>query len=448
MSRQEPTQPTSAAAPFEIVSRPGRLRVQVEDGPTLEANLTHGTTVTFGRSRSADFVIDHDSISKLHFSLRVVNDGIELTDLGSKNGTWYCTRPVRQITLMPQDEFWAGGCKIKLLGVGDIKVEVAEQPRLGRLFGESVAMREFFAHILRLAPSPIDLLLGGETGTGKELTARTIHEVSERADGPFVVLDCSTLPETLADATIFGFRRGAFTGAEHDQAGLFEQADGGTLFIDEVGELDLPMQRKFLRAIDNRQVTRLGEPGVVRDVDVRIVAASNRDLAAEVRAGRFREDLFHRLGQPELRLPALRERGLDVIALAEHFLAELGNGKPPPEIADDARTLLMTHDWPGNVRELKAAIVRAGLTCSNAMIRAENIDLARRGGWAHKLAKVIDDRGAGEYKELHMMVDRVYLPRMLGEHKTLSATAEHLGLQRAWLRKRLRELGLYDVGEG
>jgi DNA-binding NtrC family response regulator len=308
-------------------------------------------------------------------------------------------------------------------------------------------MRELFAMIMKLAPSDLDLLISGETGTGKEVTAHTIHELSDRADAPFVVLDCSTLPSTLAETTIFGFRRGAFTGAERDQEGLFEQAHGGTLFIDEIGELDLKLQQRFLRAIDLRQVTRLGEPGVVRNVDARIVAATNRELMSEVREGRFREDLYHRLGGPALRLPALRERGLDIITLAEHFLNEHAEirGTQPPTLADDAKILLTTYEWPGNIRELRSALRRAGVMCRNGVIRSEDIDLARQDGWAHKFARVMEDRDSAKYKDLHLMIDRVFLPAVLGEHKTITAAADHLGLKRAWLRTRLRDLDLYGT---
>lgn len=193
--------------------------------------------------------------------------------MGSKNGTWYAGRRVRRITLVPGDHFRAGTCEIELLELGQVDVAIAADSECGLLFGESVVMRELFVTIAKLAPLPLDLLIQGETGTGKERTARTIHDLSPRKHQPFVILDCSTLPTNLADATIFGFRRGAFTGAEDDQPGLFEQADGGTLFIDEIGELSAELQMKFLRALDCGQVARLGDAGNLRVVDVRVVSA-------------------------------------------------------------------------------------------------------------------------------------------------------------------------------
>jgi len=393
------TTPTSVVRPFEVASRPGQLRIRYLDDYIIEVNLANGAAVTFGRSREANIVINDQSVSKIHFSLRAVAAGVELEDLGSKNGTWYAGRPVRRITLKPGDDFWAGGCHVELLGLEDVAVEIAADSSLGPLHGESVVMRELFAKMIKLGPTPLDLVIEGETGTGKELAARTLHDLSKRASGPFTTLDCSQLPENLADATIFGFRRGAFTGAEHDQPGMFEHAHGGTLFIDELGELALPLQMKFLRAVDRRQVTRLGEPGIVREVDVRILAATNRHLDTEVREGRFRSDLYHRLGHAALRLPALRDRELDVIVLAEQFLQELAERGEIERatIADDAKTLLMAYDWPGNVRELKVAIRRAAFVCTNSVIKSEDIQLGRPDDLAHKLAKAMEDSGAHKY---------------------------------------------------
>ncbi|KIG15276.1 two component, sigma54 specific, transcriptional regulator, Fis family protein [Enhygromyxa salina] len=442
------TAPTSAAGGIKTARRAGQLRVRLLDGETAEFPLANGPTITFGRSRAADVVISDQSVSKVHFSLRVVDGGVELEDLGAKNGTWFAGRRVRRIVLARGDKFSAGSCAIELVEIGEVDVEVAADSECGLLFGESLPMRELFATLAKLAPTPLDMLVTGETGTGKELTARTIHDLSLRRDQPFVILDCSTLPSTLADASIFGFRRGAFTGAEHDQPGLFEQAHGGTLFIDEIGELSAELQVKFLRALDRRQVARLGEPGNMRTVDVRVVAATNRDLSAEVRNGRFREDLFHRVAHASLRLPPLRERGVDVIALAERFLdiVAADHGQRV-SLADDAKTLMATHDWPGNVRELKNAIRRAAFVCRDHVIRSEDLSLGRPDGWGYKLAKALDDGKNHEYEDLHMLVDSIYLPAVMTECQSISASARRLGITRGRLRSRLQALGLHDVND-
>jgi len=449
-SSPEGTRPTALAGPLTTALRPGRLSIRWGDNPPEEIDLKDGRAFSFGRSRAANFVIRDHSVSKVHFTLRAVAGGVEMEDLGSRNGTWYAGRSIRRMTLRAGDEFWAGGCTVRLLEIGEVKVKISARKELGLLFGESVAMREVFATMEKLASAPIDLLIAGETGTGKELTARTLHNLSNRADKPFVTLDCSTLASTLADATIFGFRRGAFTGAEYDQPGLFEQANSGTLFIDEVGELTPALQMKFLRAIDCGEVTRLGEPGRVRKVDVRVLAATNRDLMTDVEGGRFRSDLYHRFGHAALRLPSLRERGLDVIALAELFIREL----PPPEgqdgdelpvLADDAKTLLLAYDWPGNVRELKSAVRRAVYVCKGGVLKSEDFSLGRPEGWAHRLAKAVEDGGGRTYEEMHQLIDRVYLPTVLEQSQTITEAALRLGITRARLRGRLRTLGLYDT---
>jgi transcriptional regulator with GAF, ATPase, and Fis domain len=437
------------ASPVSAGTRPGQLRVRLIGGETADFRLDNGATVTFGRSRASKVVIDDASVSKVHFSLRALDEGVELEDLGSKNGTWFRSRRVRRMVLAPGDRFWAGSCEIELVDVSPVEVPVSATCECGRLFGESVVMRELFVQIEKLAPLPLDLLIEGETGTGKELAARTIHELSPRADKPYVILDCSTLASSLADATIFGFRRGAFTGADYEQPGLFEQADGGTLFIDELGELSLELQVKFLRALAGRQVARLGEPGKLREVDVRVVAATNRDLLAEVRAGRFREDLYHRVAHGYLRLPPLRERGLDVIALAQRFLAEISGERQRVgiELGDDAKTALATYDWPGNVRELHNTMRRAGYLCSDGRVRLEDLELGRAHGWGSRLAKALDDDRRHDYESLHMLVDRLYLPSVLEENGSLAASARFLRISRARLRDRLKALGLYQSEE-
>jgi len=452
-NRQSPedlTTPTSATDRMNVTKakRPGQLRVRLVGSEPAVFDLESGSTITFGRSRAAQVTLAHPSVSKIHFCLRAIDGGVELEDLGSKNGTWFQSRRVRRITLMPADRFFAGTCEIEILGVSNVDVEVTTTSECGLLVGESVIMRELFARIEKLAPLPLDLLIQGETGTGKELTARTIHDLSPRRDRPFVTLDCSTLATNIADATLFGFRRGAFTGADCEQAGLFEEADGGTLFIDEIGELSPELQMKFLRALDRRQVARLGEAARMREIDVRVVAATNRDLRAEVRAGRFREDLFHRVAHARMLLPPLRDREFDSVVLAERFLREIAlEHDGPVKIGDDAKTAMITYDWPGNVRELMSTIRRTALMCEGDTIRLEDLDLGRDHGWGFKLAQVIAGNKGHTYKSLHMLVDRVFLPAVLEEHGSLRASADHLGITRGTLRTRLQALGLYAADE-
>jgi DNA-binding NtrC family response regulator len=241
-----------------------------------------------------------------------------------------------------------------------LRAEVDGLERLGGLVGASPPMRELFATIRRGAPSRATVLLQGESGTGKELAARAIHDLGDRAGGPFVAVNCAAIPDQLIESELFGHERGAFTDARERRIGKFETAAGGTLFLDEIGELGIAVQAKLLRALQERQIERLGASTPIA-VDVRVVAATNRDLEADVAAGRFRADLFYRINVVPIALPTLAERREDIRRLAEHFLAcaraEANRG--PSRIARDAIAALERYAWPGNVRELENAIARA-----------------------------------------------------------------------------------------
>jgi DNA-binding NtrC family response regulator len=244
--------------------------------------------------------------------------------------------------------------------VETLRREVQRHQRFGALIGQSNAMQEVYRLIETVSRNKSTVLLSGESGTGKELVARTLHQRSPWSKGPFLALNCGAVSETLLDSQLFGHRRGSFTGATSDQEGVFQAANGGTLFLDEISEIPLPLQVKFLRAIQEREITPLGMTRAVK-VDVRIVAATNRDLREEVRRGLFREDLFYRLNVINIHLPALRERLGDLDVLIEHFLAAFAESYhvAPKRLAPEARQRLHRHDWPGNVRELQNVIERA-----------------------------------------------------------------------------------------
>ncbi|MDB5318059.1 MAG: sigma-54-dependent Fis family transcriptional regulator [Rhodospirillales bacterium] len=241
------------------------------------------------------------------------------------------------------------------------------------------AMVQLMERATTLARADASLLITGESGTGKEVLARHIHASSRRFRGAFVALNCAALPETLLESELFGHEKGAFSGAVAMRRGKFEQAEGGTLLLDEIGEMDPRLQAKILRAIQEREIDRLGGAGPVR-IDVRILAATNRDLAREVAAGRFREDLYFRLNVVSLRIPPLRERSGDILPLAEHFSERYAraNGAPRRDFTPDAHALLLAHDWPGNVRELENAIHRAVLLAEGDVIGADAIELSAR----------------------------------------------------------------------
>jgi len=256
-------------------------------------------------------------------------------------------------------------------------LEAAAGGRDGAPVCEDAGMRALLERAAQVARAEASVLITGESGTGKEVLARHIHATSKRARGPFVALNCAALPETLLESELFGHEKGAFSGAVASRSGRFEQAHGGTLLLDEIGEMDLRLQAKLLRAIQEREVDRLGGTAPVR-VDVRILAATNRDLPAEIRAGRFREDLWFRLNVVALRIPPLRERPGDILPLARHFARRYAevNGLPARGLSPMAEAALRGHTWPGNVRELENAIHRAVLLAQGPEIGPEAIELA------------------------------------------------------------------------
>jgi DNA-binding NtrC family response regulator len=446
MPTADHTSPTRRVAfTAEKIRRPGRLALRVLDGDAPGSTVDIcAPVVTVGRSSLADLRVRERSVSSVHFELQPTPGGTILRDLGSTNGVWFQDRRVQSVQLRTGDMFRAGECRFVLADVSEVEVEVLTTSRFGRLHGGSVEMRKLYQQIDTLAPTPLDVLLLGETGTGKELSARMIHECSGRR-GPLVVLDCGALSPTLAEGTIFGFRKGAFTGADRDQAGVFEAANEGTLFIDEVGELALELQVKLLRALDNREVTRLGEPGNARACDVRIIAATHRDLRQAVIEGSFRQDLYYRLARAVLRTPPLRERGDDIIELAQTFLRDVCQAYALElELGEDAIRSLCAHTWPGNVRELRNAIEQAAHLKRKGEITA--VDLRIGEGRLLQSSRIEDMIADGaDYNQVHAAVDKLLLARVLEAHDhNLSAVSKQIGMGRDKLRARLKELGLYS----
>jgi len=334
--------------------------LRIVDGPSAGATLTvdDGTPgpVLCGNSPVCALRIDDAAVSRRHFSVEVRGDELHLVDLGSKNRT-----RVNQLTV--DSAFLRGGETI-LVGSTSLHVSratadeppvVATTTRFGSVIGASREMRRLYALCAKLAASNVSVIVEGETGTGKEALAEALHDEGPRAAAPFVVFDCTAVPATLIESDLFGHERGAFTGAVGTRKGVFEQADRGTLLIDEIGDLDLALQAKLLRAIERGEIRRVGGNAPIR-VDVRILAATRRDLDAEVQAGRFRDDLFHRLAVARIELPPLRVRKGDVSLLARHFWREMGGD--PGALAPEVIARWEAYPWPGNVRELRNAVAR------------------------------------------------------------------------------------------
>ncbi|MHC4940858.1 MAG: sigma-54-dependent transcriptional regulator [Planctomycetota bacterium] len=258
----------------------------------------------------------------------------------------------------------------------ELKSRLVHQERGDAMIGTSPAMKDLRSQVARVAMTDATVLILGESGSGKELVADAIHHGSDRAGGPLVKLNCAAIPESLLEDELFGHERGAYTGAEHQRRGRFELADGGTLFLDEIGEMPLGLQVKLLRLLQEHTFERLGGSESIR-ADVRVICATNQDLAARVREGEFREDLYYRINVVPLSVPPLRERGDDVMLLAQHFAREAGarNGREIEKIGLDAMTLLQNHPWPGNVRELRNVVERAVIMGSGPVLGAEHLHL-------------------------------------------------------------------------
>jgi two-component system, NtrC family, response regulator AtoC len=301
------------------------------------------------------------------------------------------------------------------------------------------AMRRVYTLVDRIADSTMTVLILGETGVGKEGVAEAIHQRSSRRAKPLVKLNCAALPETLLESELFGYEKGAFTGADKRKVGFFEAADGGTLFLDEIGEMPLALQAKLLRVLERKVITRVGGTTEIA-TSARVVAATHRDLEGEVRAGRFRQDLLYRVGGFTLVVPPLRDRGPEILPLAEHFarLAAVEGGRPVPAIGDDAREALTTYSWPGNVRELKNAIERALVLCSDQITSADLPEKLRDAG--HRVrptSPAADMRG-------HLAeVERAAIVAALeAEEQNQTRAARRLGLSRRALIYKMEKYGL------
>jgi DNA-binding NtrC family response regulator len=320
--------------------------------------------------------------------------------------------------------------------VNRLRAEVARRDRLENLIGRSQAMQEIFDLIRRVSGSPANVLITGESGTGKELVARAIHAHSPRKACPFVGVNCAAIPGTLLESDLFGYKRGAFTDARTDRQGMFVEANGGTMFLDEITELPVALQPKLLRVLQEHEVRPLGASRSER-IDVRVIAATNRDVEASLRNGEFREDLYYRLNVIQVQIPPLRARTEDILPLAEHFLARSAAraGKSLRGFHEAANKILLGHHWPGNVRELENVVERAVALCDRTIIGAEDLPPALRE------RKNPDRLGTAVAQGLTLdQLEREYIERVLqaeGGNKTRAA--QRLGLDRKTLYRKLDE---------
>ena len=425
------------------------LIVQAPDA-TQVIRLDEGREVIAGRGDEAALRIAGSDVSRPHAVFRRAGALVEVEDLGSRNGTWLDGQRIAgRATLMPSATVRIGPAQIGLAvcaeapgrstpgrrAPGD---ELDAPPLDDSVIVADDAMRALYTDALRVARAQCTVLITGETGAGKELVAEYIHQTSPRAGGRFVRLNCAAVPESLLESELFGYERGAFTGAERRREGWFEAASGGTLYLDEIGEMPPAMQAKLLRVFESGRVTRLGGTTEIA-VDVRVVCATHRDLEAAVAAGSFRADLFYRVAGVILGVPPLRERPTEITLLAARFAAGFAArmGAMVPSFEPEAIALLLRHRWPGNVRELRNAMERAVALCRRGRITAADLPEAVRTG-----SPAAPAASAAMRDRLDEAERDAIAAALASEHGNQTRAARRLGISRRNLVYKLTKYGL------
>jgi transcriptional regulator with GAF, ATPase, and Fis domain len=425
-------------------------------GDSTSPERFHLNRVTIGSDAGNHVVLADDTVSRFHAEIVRRGDGYLLRDLESTNGT--CVDGVRIVEafLSPGANLTVGEARLRFAPDTEVvQIAPAGRDRLGDLVGRSEAMRRLFHLLEQVAPTDATILIEGETGTGKEVVARTLHELSHRRQRPFVVVDCSAIPASLMESELFGHEKGSFSGAIAGRMGLFEMAQGGTVFLDEIGELPLELQPKLLRVLESGEIRRVGAHRKL-SLDVRFVAATNRTLGEEIEAGRFRRDLFFRLNVIPVHLPALRERPEDVPLLVGHILATApfndagGGARHLDSIARRAADALVAHLFPGNVRELVNLLERAVSLRDPAMEFLSSGPLPApplRAEVERPRPSAIQPFKAAK-EELVVGFEREYLPALLEASRgNLTRAARLAGLDRKHLRQLLKKHGLHGSSE-
>jgi DNA-binding NtrC family response regulator len=332
------------------------IQVMVLSGSAKGTTKALGEKLRIGKAPDNDLVLSDDTVSRAHCELTRIDAGVRVRDLGSTNGTKVGGARISEAIVQPGAVLKVGEVEIALRpSVRNAEVLPSDKKWFGAAIGQSLAMRTIFGVLERIAKTDATVLLEGETGTGKDVLARALWTESARAQGPFVVVDCGAVSYSLLESELFGHERGAFTGAVAARQGAFELAEGGTVFLDEIGELPLDVQPKLLRVLETKEFRRVGGNKTLKS-DVRVIAATKRNLLREVQAGKFREDLYFRLAVVPITVPSLRARREDIPMLVSHILKASGGGL---DVSDETLQGLVAHDWPGNIRELRNVLDRA-----------------------------------------------------------------------------------------
>lgn len=408
--------------------------------------------IVLGSAPDCDLQVDDPYISRHHCELTLDTKGILVRDLGSRNGVWAQTTRIYEALLQPSTGIRIGQLSITVESGGDpVRVALSGGDRFGEAVGKSMVMRALFAQLERAAQTDEPVLLCGESGTGKEILAHAIHQASPRRQGPFIIFDCGAVSQSLIESELFGHEKGAFSGANTNRIGLIQAAQGGTLFLDEIGELPLDLQPKLLRVLENKTIRPVGSNRTI-PVDMRILAATHRDLSLARAAREFRDDLYYRLAVVEGRVPPLRERREDIPLLVTEILTKRS---PPASISDlpkNTLAMLMAHSWPGNVRELRNMLSR--LILFNAMGSPEGEHAAAQDGTPASVPAPAEAGHSAMPDLLHLPFhearevlladfERRYAAAQLATHEgNVSAAARAAGVSRQFLHKLISEHAL------
>ncbi len=424
-----------------------KCKLLVVSGPlTGHEYVVNTETFTLGSGNNNDLVIDDATVSRRHCEINLTPDGYIIRDLGSTNGTYIQGVRIQSAFLGTGSEFQLGETRLVFRPLQERQeFKISPSNAFGRLYGESTAIRHVFYLAEHFAATDSTILIEGETGTGKEVLAEELHKHSNRKNKPFIVIDCASLARELVASELFGHAKGAFTGAITDRVGAFEAAEGGTVFLDEIGDLSPELQPQLLRVLEKREVRRVGS-NTPRPINVRIISATNRKLQQEVNAGRFREDLYFRLSVIHMHIPPLRKRPDDIPVLAKRFLKEFLGERAAAHTSeiDQSAGTLKQHTWPGNVRELRNIIEIAAHSGQEALNFSHFLQPNRTP--QRMMDRANTDRPFKVVKqELIEEFERTYISDLLKKYEgNVTQAAKQAGLERAYLQKLVRKYGLRE----
>jgi DNA-binding NtrC family response regulator len=417
---------------------------RVASGPDTGTQISLGQRPSIvGADGQCDLVLSDEQISRQHIELQLSEAGVTVKDLESTNGVYYQGSKIQEALVPVGASLQVGESVLRLLEMAPPSIPPSERERFGAMAGQSMIMREIFAILELASPTDATVLIQGESGTGKELVARALHDHSERANKPFVVVDCSAITENLIDSHLYGHVKGAFTGAQSERKGAFLEANGGTVFLDELGELPAAAQAKLLRVLEAQTVQPVGSDKQVK-VNTRVVAATHRDLYQMVQEEKFRFDLFHRLAVIHVLLPPLRDRSEDIPGLIKHFYE--GRGLDAGDIAGENLIKLQKYSWPGNVRELRNTLERAWVLGGpkGATFDKLNFWLGPDAAENQNLPTVDTSLPFKEAKEIWTeYFEQRYLASVAAAHKyNISQASEYAGINRRHFRELMQKYGI------